>query len=96
MQVITRNSKYLVHTETHYVITTLVANDDLEVDLDKPLEVSSDLFVAGNVRSNVDLSVEGKAIIKGNFSGKTLAAKKGIVIVNAKNYHSSSTSFCFM
>jgi len=81
MQKITKYNKYIVKKENHYLIHSLIANDDIIVDLDMPLEVSGDLFSAGSVQSNVDLSIDGKAVIGGGYSGATLAARKGIRIV---------------
>jgi len=81
MQKITKHNKYIVKKESHYFIHSLIANDDIVVDLDMPLEVAGDLFSAGSVQSNVDLSIEGKAVIGGGYTGATLAAKKGIQIV---------------
>jgi cytoskeletal protein CcmA (bactofilin family) len=61
-------------------MSSLIVNDDLTIDLDKPLQVSGNLFVAGTVHSNSTLSIDGTAVVNGNFIGKTLAAVGGIQI----------------
>jgi len=80
MQTILKTNKYISKNKDHYTISSLIVNDDLYVNLDMPLSVLNDLFVAGNLKADNDISIEGRTLINGTFSGKSLASKKGIVI----------------
>ena len=80
MQKITKYNIFITKEVDHYTIAHLVVNDDLLIDLDMPLYIASTLFVAGSMRSNVDVSIDGKTIINGAYHGKTLASKKGLSI----------------
>lgn len=78
--ILNKKNKFLEKHENFYSIATLIVNDNLKIDLDKPLNIESYFFVAGNVDSNVDIGCEAGILIQGSFRGSTLASKREIVV----------------
>ena len=92
MHTIADGNKFILDQGEFYSISSLIVNDDLKIDLTKPLHVSGNLFVAGTVYSNTDVSVDGAIIINGGFNGDTLASIGGIQIQALLNLNGSLRS----
>ena len=74
-------SKYITKHDDHYSIDLLNVNDSVTIELDMPLHVPGDMFVAGTVNTTSDISVAGPIRIQGHLWGHTVASKTKIVVV---------------
>ncbi len=74
MQTISKTYPYLVEEDDYYRISSISTGDDVSIELDKRLHVENDIFIAGGLTSNVDLSAGRVVIVHGMVSIKGIQA----------------------
>lgn len=72
--ILTKNYDYIEDKGDHYLISSLVVNDDLEIDLDKRLHVSTNLFVAGRLSTGITIVADGNIVIHGEAVAEGIQA----------------------
>lgn len=86
---ITKSNQYLSFNNGRYLMSSLIVNDNVMVDLDFPLDIGQDVFIAGELTSKVEIEAKGSILVNGGFFGTTLVAGKSITIRGESNFSES-------
>ena len=80
--ILTKNYDYIEDKGDHYLVASLIINDDLEIDLDKRLHVSSHVYVAGGMSASV-IVADGNIVVHGKVVAEELQASKIVLLDQA-------------
>ena len=86
---LTVNSRFLDKKKEGYVVSALIVNEDLVVELNAPLIVIGDMFIAGRLLSSVDIEVGKTFVCVGQVESRTLDIKGEAVFKGKANINGS-------
>lgn len=82
MHILNKNDPFLTYIEGEgHLLSSLIINDDLKIDLDDRLIVSNDIFVSGSLVSNVSIQAGRNVVVNGSSSTRGISANGNIKIM---------------
>lgn len=77
MEILKSNSPFITKEKDCYTISSMVVNDSIRVELDMKLIVRGDIYIAGDLFSNVPIKAK-KIVVIGNITAEELHADSNI------------------